>query len=125
MAKDGLDKAKDIAQIISLLAIPILVAGAGFSLQGELKDREVRKDYVQMSLNILSAKDAPPELKQWAVSIVNRSAPFPLPEKAAADLVAGETIMPSPPAPWVMQPAPNLIPLLDRIISPSGLGSSN
>ncbi|MFY3589424.1 lysis system o-spanin lipoprotein Rz1 [Achromobacter insuavis] len=29
----------------------------------------------------------------------------------------------SPPA-WIMEPAPNLIQLLDRIISPSGLESS-
>ncbi len=29
-----------------------------------------------------------------------------------------------PPPAWVMEPAPNLIQLLDRIISPSGLGYS-
>ncbi|MFY3589530.1 lysis system o-spanin lipoprotein Rz1 [Achromobacter xylosoxidans] len=31
---------------------------------------------------------------------------------------------PVPQPAWVMEPAPNLIPLLDRIISPSGQGSS-
>ncbi len=31
---------------------------------------------------------------------------------------------PEPPPAWVMEPAPNLILLLDRIISPSGLESS-
>ncbi|QDJ57239.1 hypothetical protein CBR72_21685 [Bordetella hinzii] len=32
---------------------------------------------------------------------------------------------PAPPPAWIMEPAPNLIPLLDRIISPSGPESSN
>ncbi|KNE28228.1 hypothetical protein AFM18_08700 [Achromobacter spanius] len=36
---------------------------------------------------------------------------------------AVECPKPEPAPAWVMEPAPNLIPLLDRIISPSGLGS--
>ncbi|AUZ19842.1 hypothetical protein AL509_29650 [Achromobacter xylosoxidans] len=31
---------------------------------------------------------------------------------------------PAPPPAWIMEPAPNLIQLLDRIISPSGLESN-
>lgn len=38
---------------------------------------------------------------------------------------AVECPVPAPPPAWVMEPAPNLIPLLDRIISPSGLESRN
>ncbi|EFF74144.1 Rz1 family lipoprotein, partial [Achromobacter piechaudii] len=34
---------------------------------------------------------------------------------------AVECLKPEPPPAWVMEPAPNLIQLLDRIISPSGL----
>ncbi len=34
---------------------------------------------------------------------------------------AGECPRPEAPPAWVMEPAPNLILLLDRIISPSGL----
>jgi hypothetical protein len=37
---------------------------------------------------------------------------------------AVECLKPEPPPAWVMEPAPNLIQLLDRIISPSGLESS-
>ncbi|WZB76915.1 Rz1 family lipoprotein [Achromobacter insuavis] len=37
---------------------------------------------------------------------------------------AVECPKPAPPPAWIMVPAPNLIPLLDRIISPSGPGSS-
>ncbi|MNL49383.1 Lipoprotein Rz1 precursor [compost metagenome] len=37
---------------------------------------------------------------------------------------AVECPKPEPPPAWVMEPAPNLIHLLDRIISPSGLESS-
>lgn len=36
---------------------------------------------------------------------------------------AVECPRPEPPPAWVMEPAPNLIQLLDRIISPSGLES--
>ncbi|WP_370540124.1 lysis system o-spanin lipoprotein Rz1 [Achromobacter sp. ACM03] len=35
-----------------------------------------------------------------------------------------ECPQPEPPPAWVMEPAPNLIQLLDRIISPSGRESS-
>lgn len=38
---------------------------------------------------------------------------------------AVECPKPAPPPAWVMEPAPNLIPLLDRIISPSVRGSKN
>ncbi|OCZ56617.1 hypothetical protein A7P23_11505 [Achromobacter xylosoxidans] len=38
---------------------------------------------------------------------------------------AVECPMPAPPPAWIMEPAQNLIPLLDRIISPSGLESRN
>ncbi|WP_407061274.1 lysis system o-spanin lipoprotein Rz1 [Achromobacter ruhlandii] len=38
---------------------------------------------------------------------------------------AVECPKPVPPPAWIMEPAPNLIPLLDRIISPSGPGFSN
>lgn len=42
-----------------------------------------------------------------------------------APLPAVECPKLAPPPAWIMEPAPNLIPLLDRIISPSGPGSSN
>ena len=38
--------------------------------------------------------------------------------------LAVECPRPAPPPAWVMEPAPSLIPLLDRIISPSGRESS-
>ncbi len=38
---------------------------------------------------------------------------------------AVECPKPVPPPAWIMEPAPNLIPLLDRIISPSGLESGD
>ncbi|WP_410547479.1 Rz1 family lipoprotein [Achromobacter sp. SIMBA_011] len=43
----------------------------------------------------------------------------------SAPAPAVECPTPAPPPAWIMEPAPNLIPLLDRIISPSGPGSSN
>jgi len=36
---------------------------------------------------------------------------------------AVECLQPEAPPTWVMEPAPNLIPLLDQLISPSGLAS--
>ncbi|MFY3681792.1 Rz1 family lipoprotein [Achromobacter xylosoxidans] len=42
----------------------------------------------------------------------------------SAPAPAVECPTPAPPPAWIMEPAPNLIPLLDRIISPSGRESS-
>lgn len=50
----------------------------------------------------------------------NGCAPVP-----PAPAPAVECPTPAPPPAWIMEPAPNLIPPLDRIISPSGPGSSN
>ena len=44
--------------------------------------------------------------------------------RAACPPLAVECPRPAPPPAWVMEPAPSLIPLLDRIISPSGRESS-
>lgn len=50
----------------------------------------------------------------------NGCAPVP-----PAPAPAVECSTPTPPPAGIMEPAPNLIPLLDRIVSPSGPGSSN
>ena len=44
--------------------------------------------------------------------------------RAACPAAGGGMPRPAPPPAWVMEPAPSLIPLLDRIISPSGRESS-
>lgn len=89
MAKDWLDKLKDFAQILSLVAIPLVVAWVGSAIQSAVKEREIRRDYVQIAIGILGAKETTPALRSWAVQVLELNSPVPLSLGAQAALTSG------------------------------------
>lgn len=91
MAKDRLDIAKDLAQIASLLAVPILVAWFGWWVQSSLKESEIRRDYVQMAMTILSSQGADPDVRTWAVEVLQQNSPVPLNYGAVNRLANGQS----------------------------------
>ena len=76
-----LQKWKDMATIFSLIAVPIIVAVATQAIQNRIAEEGARKDYVTLAIGILTKnKEEQPdiELRQWAVDIVDKSAPVKL-----------------------------------------------
>ncbi len=80
--KEKLENMQLVAQILSLLAVPILVAFFGWKIQEGLKEKEVQKDFVQIAVSILSAKkveggeDA--VIRGWAVRLLQKASPVAL-----------------------------------------------
>lgn len=78
--KEKLEIFKSISQSIAVLAIPIVVAYMGWSIQAEMKNSEVRKDFVQMAIGIM-AQPAETEqqrlLREWAARVLADSSPVP------------------------------------------------
>lgn len=79
--KDNFDKLQSIAQILSLLAIPVLVAIFGWKIQEEMKEKEVRRDFVQIAISVLSSPqgmdDGKAQLRHWASRILASMSPVP------------------------------------------------
>ncbi|WP_238866536.1 hypothetical protein [Achromobacter xylosoxidans] len=90
MAKDLLDKAKDWAQILSLIAIPVVVAYVGSDIQSSVKERELRRDYVQIATGILGSKDTTPALRSWAVQILEVHSPVRLSQGVRSALISDD-----------------------------------
>ena len=78
-----LQKGVLIAQIISMLAIPIVVAFVGFFIQKAVQGETIKRDYVRLAVTLLAPKkkeepEISSELKQWAIRLLNESSPVPL-----------------------------------------------
>lgn len=78
--KEKLEILKSLSQSFAALAIPVVVAYMGWSIQAEMKSSEVRKDYVQMALGIMSSPaetDDQKLLRAWATRVISDSSPTP------------------------------------------------
>jgi len=123
--KDGFDKAKDVAQIIALVAIPVVLTIIGWWLQSSIKDREIHRDYVQLSLQILSAEknDESNELRNWARQVLAAYSPVPFTEQQILQL-DGLVLYPPPP-PSVIQPPQTETRLRQLLFAPDATPTSN
>ncbi|MBX3648414.1 MAG: hypothetical protein KIT07_05335 [Anaerolineales bacterium] len=86
----SLEKIKLWTQIISSAAIPIAIALGGWLIQAAISDAGLKKDYVQMALSVL--KEVPTkeneQLREWAISIIEKNAPVPIPSKLKGQLAS-------------------------------------
>lgn len=74
-----------------LLLLPISIAAGGWAVQSITTKKVLEKDYVALSISILNTdKKIDPKLKDWAVTIVNKYAPLPLPKGIQDDLRSGK-----------------------------------
>ena len=76
-----LDTAERISRMASIAALPIILAIGGWVIQRQLQNRTVSRDYVQLALTILQNPDqskVAPELREWAVELLNANSPTKL-----------------------------------------------
>ncbi|RIJ02223.1 hypothetical protein DXK93_18800 [Achromobacter sp. K91] len=90
MARERLERTKDVAQIISLICVPILVAFFGWQFQAAEKDKEVRRDYVQLAISALTSERSSSETREWAAAVLSEFSPVPLGPRQASALKKGE-----------------------------------
>lgn len=65
---------KQIAQIVSALAVPVVLALIGYFVQRSLADAGLKKDYVQMALGVLKEQPSKEneQLRQWAIAVLDK-----------------------------------------------------
>ncbi|MCO8163888.1 hypothetical protein NJC38_17175 [Pseudomonas sp. 21LCFQ010] len=66
-----------VTQIVSMLAIPVVLAVVGFSVQRSLQEQQIKRDYVSLAVSLLlpkkdGEKETSPELRSWATALLNR-----------------------------------------------------
>jgi hypothetical protein len=118
MTNDKLEKWKAISSIISSIAIPFILVIVGYFIQKQLSDAGLKKDYVAIATGIL--KDNPdgqdPELRKWAVSVLDENAPIPFSKKAKENLKTNSIYVP------VAVPSPVPAAPLDDCMIPPEVG---
>ena len=79
-----LEKIQSIASIASSIAIPIVLAIAGYVVQRQIADDGLKKDYVVMAMDILREKEGSQDkaLRAWAVDVVTAYSPIKLSAEA-------------------------------------------
>ena len=88
---ETLEKLKLWLQIVSTIALPIVVFVVGNQVQRSIASQELGKSYVQMAIDVLKT---PPtqetsELRQWAVATVDMHSPIPLSKELRDQLKQG------------------------------------
>ena len=76
-----LDTAERFSRTLSIAAIPVVVAVGGWLIQRQLQDQTIRRDYVQLAVSILQSPDpskVPPEIREWAVDLLDENSPTKL-----------------------------------------------
>lgn len=84
-----------ILKILSLILLPASIAFGGWLIQSAIAEKNLEKDYVNISVSILlkPTKDVDDTLRGWAVDILNMHAPIPLPEKSVRSLKSGDGLI--------------------------------
>lgn len=92
--KERLEVAQVGAQILALVAIPVLVAYFGWKIQEEQRQKEVGRDFVQIAISVLAApeNDHPGsiELKAWAGRLLSSVSPIPFRDDEFQALLVSE-----------------------------------
>lgn len=86
-----------VIKVLSTLALPVILAIVGFSVQRRLQDQTLQREYVTLAVSILQESDpqkASPELKEWAARLLDQNAPLKLPPELLAKLQSGRTLLP-------------------------------
>ena len=90
------DKIEKITLIISVIAIPVIIALIGNSIKASLTDKTVNKEYVQIAVSILSNPSTAEQsnLRGWALSLLNFSSPIKIDKETKEELKSGITSLP-------------------------------
>jgi hypothetical protein len=91
ITQDRLDRWQSIASITAAIAIPLILAIFGFLVQNQISSDSLKKDYVEMAINILEENPSmqEKELRIWAATIIEKYSPIPFNQKVKSSLEQG------------------------------------
>jgi WD40 repeat protein len=95
--KNVFDRFEQLARIISIVAIPVIIAVVGWLIQSAVTQQNISRDYVQIAVGILTNSDSSvdPAIRSWAVDLLNDNAPTKFDSQTVARLKTGELTIPS------------------------------
>jgi hypothetical protein len=85
------------SKVLSIAAIPIVLAVSGGMIQKQIQNQAVSRDYVQIAISILTEPDkskVSPVLRDWAVDLLNDNSRTKFSPEAAAKLKSGDISLP-------------------------------
>ena len=113
-----LDTAEKVSRTLSIATIPVVIAIGGWLIQRQLQDQSIRRDYVQLAVSILQNPDSskvPPEIRDWAVELLDENSSTKLSAEAIANLKSGKTTL----AGFSFVPSAALTPTLQKTLEGS------
>jgi hypothetical protein len=96
ISQTTLNKSQTVATILSLIAVPVVIAIIGSKIQATISNESLKKDYVQMAIRILAEESKGPDdadLRKWAIDILGKNSPVPFNRALKEQLIEGQ--------PWV------------------------
>lgn len=90
------ERLERLARILSLVAIPVVIAVSGKFIEGALSSQEVNQRYVEIAVSILTESDPEEDgpLRAWAVDLLDQSAPAKFGSVVSERLATGQTSLP-------------------------------
>lgn len=117
MSANKLDNLAKVVSMLASIAVPVTIGFVGWGVQRTIAEQGLRKDYTDIALRVLTQdQSAKPDLRQWAIDILDKNAPLPFSADVRRQLLGGgvlitkqlkitigETLMESP-EDWVDPP---------------------
>jgi hypothetical protein len=91
------DTIERLARTLSIVAIPVVLAIGGWVIQQRIQNQAVSRDYVQLAVTILKEPETSkidPDMRAWAVQLLNDNSPTRFTPKFTEQLKSGETQLP-------------------------------
>jgi len=94
---DPWERRERIAKLLSLIAIPVVLAMGGWLIQNSLADRNVSQEYVKLAVTILKEpKDKTDNLlRPWAADLLNQNSPTKFSPEVLQALKEGQATLPA------------------------------
>jgi len=94
---DPWERMERIAKLLSLIAIPVVLAIGGWLIQNSLADRNVSQEYVKLAVTILKEpKDKTDNLlRAWAADLLNQNSPTKFSPEVLQALKEGQATLPA------------------------------
>lgn len=91
------DRLEQLAKIVSLVAVPIVLAVVGALIQHQLGQRSLNQEYVKLAVSILTTHggDVDPAIRSWAVDLLNDTSPTKFDRVVLDRLKTGEVSLPA------------------------------
>ena len=104
--KDCWDKLVAIGGVLGAIAIPLAVASGTWIYQSQQALNSEKRLWVQIGIDALRDSNAQPDLRSWAIAIINENSGRNITESTAEKLVSGEWKFPQNRSGWSDNPPP-------------------